>query len=301
MKKQPIISIKPSSISKFTKWIDFLNENRLTNKPENAGQNDIHFHFDQNIFLEPYHITSLACLIQEYALANFNISFSFHPENLLLREYLTQIQFIQRWDDSIYNDTNFNYYNTNLALWHLSSERLHEYAQKVTSYITQLTRHEKDCSALSIILAELFNNIIDHSGSVSIGFSLIEFYPSSKKIKLALCDLGIGIPKKIQIYQENAELPIDSQDTCLVQAFKLKFTTQSTPQNRGRGLDTIKSIMLQNELLRVVSNKAIFSINHASENCLINRFNFPGTCIEIILDTKKLPNYSDLIEDIEFG
>ena len=176
------------------------------------------------------------------------------------------------------------------------------YASEAQKYFENNYIQNKNLLPLATSLSELFLNIFDHSKSTITGFCLTQYYPNVGKIKISVCDFGIGIPNSINNYLRKTNQVILSDTECLKKSFEFLFTTQSTPRNRGRGLDTIKTIIENNKgTLRVISNSAYYTI----ESNIVGYFNikesFNGTHFELILDVKNLTEKTEDLEDFDFN
>lgn len=215
--------------------------------------------------MEPFYLVSLACLLEEYYLNNINIQF-IEGGNIELTEFLSAVNFFTYWTTDRYIN---NYIpariNTTLSLWKISEEMISGYASQAQKYFEGNYLHNKNLLPLATALSELFLNISDHSKSNISGFCLTQYYPNVGKIKFAVCDFGIGIPSSIKNYLNNKKESGITDTDCLLKAFEFSFTTQSTPRNRGFGLDTIKTIIQSNNgMLRVISNSACYIIDNGN-------------------------------------
>ena len=296
------LTIKITTSTKKSIWSNFINKYRYNNNIANSELHVLLIDFSECTFIEPFHLVSLACLIEEYYLKNIQVKFTV-GNNIELIEYLTSVNFFNYWSDK----RNVNDYipaniTTALSLWKISNEMISGYSTQTQRYFEQNYLNNKSLMPLATSLSELFLNIFDHSQSQISGFCLTQYYPNVGKIKFAVCDFGVGIPNSINNYLNKQNSPILNDNQCLVKAFQFSFTTQSTPRNRGFGLDTIKTIILSNKgLLRVVSNAACYVI----QNGIIQNYNtkecFNGTHFELVLDVKNLTDKTDEVEDFEFN
>lgn len=296
-------TIKITTTTKKSFWSGFINKNRY-NEGLAISNNLSALKLDLSdcTFMEPFHLVSLACLIEEYYLKNIKIEFVI-GNNLELTEFLTSVNFFNYWSAernvSIYIPANIT---TTLSLWKISDEMISGYASEAQKYFEGNYLHNKNLLPLATSLSELFLNISDHSQSLISGFCLTQYYPNVGKIKFSVCDFGIGIPNSINNYLRIKNEPTLNDIDCLIKAFEFLFTTQSTPRNRGRGLDTIKTIIEGNNgILRVISNSACYVI----ENGVVQHFSvkesFNGTHFELILDVKNLTEKTEDLEDFDFN
>jgi signal transduction histidine kinase len=115
------------------------------------------------------------------------------------------------------------------------------------------------------------------------------------KLKIAVCDFGLGIPTLVNQFLTQEGKQNVSSDVALRKAFENSFSTKSTPRNRGFGLDTLKTIVQNsNGMLRVISNDVMMVLKAGSEEQIfVIKHNFQGTVFEIILDTTTFDILSD--------
>lgn len=265
-------------------WSNFIHQNRLKNFEGGIGQASINF--SDCAFIEPFHVVALACLIEEYYLNGFEIVF-LECNNLELCEYLSKINFFNYWNAN-FNRNSFtpSLIRTNLPLWKLDSTRISSYVIEAQNYFETNFLRGKDVEPLNTSLAEAFNNIHDHADSPVGGYCLSQFYPHSNKLKIAVCDFGKGIPFLVNEYFNKIGKPKIEDHEAISLAFQKSFSTKTTPQNKGFGLDTIKNIVLNsNGSLRIYSNQGVYFLDGTSNKAYATHLNFQGTHIEIILDT----------------
>lgn len=283
-------------------WNRFINANRYQN-----GIDELVVDFSQCSFLEPFYIVQMACLIEEYHVQNVVIIF-IASDALALNEYLSNIQFFNYWEKG-FNRTNFQQMRrmTNLCLWKLHPNMLSPYVAYAQRYfednfpVTNQTQFI-DFQPLYVTLSELFNNIIDHSTSSVSGFTTCQFYPQNHKLKIAVCDFGIGIPTLINRFLTQQGVQNTSSIEALKKAFENSFSTKSSPRNKGFGLNTLKTIVKNsNGVLRVISNDVMMLMNsHSEEQIFQIKHNFQGTLFEIILDTTTFDVQDNELSDDEF-
>jgi hypothetical protein len=154
---------------------------------------------------------------------------------------------------------------------------------------------------LKICLAEIFNNIQDHSGQ-DIGCLFGQHHPNEKRILIAVSDFGFGIPttvRKVRPYLD------DSQ--ALEHAIAEGFTSKLRPRHRGASL----ALLLDNV---VTVNKGKMSIysraaslrsqptaqGSRSETTSVLEGSYPGTLFVIELRTDTLPVMEDEREEFEW-
>lgn len=276
---EKVITIKIEK--KERQWDLFVEINRFE-----VGIDELVVDFGPCWFVGPFHAVLLACLIEEYHQHNVKVSFQ-QSEIPKLKDYLSQIEFFEFWEEgrdrgSFRQTAKI----TNLCLWQLNPARLSPYVVHAQQYFENNFLKEKDFEPLNICLAELFNNIVDHADSHVSGFTTSQYYPKSNELKIAVCDFGIGIPNKVNNHLRSEGKPTVSPAEALKLAFQNKFSTRSTPQNRGFGLDTLLHIVASCKgSLRVVSNEAMMEFSNDNMTVSQINHNFRGTHFEVILNT----------------
>lgn len=297
------VTIKITTAVNKTSWSTFINTNRLSSERfAKSNVKVLKIDIRECQFMEPFYLVSLACLIEEYYLQGVQIEF-IQGNNIDLNDYLSGVNFFNYWsaqrNESIYLPAT---QTTTLNLWKISNEMISGYADTAQKYFEQNYISDKNLMPLSTSLSELFLNIFDHSKSPISGFCLTQYYPNVGKIKFSVCDFGIGIPTSINNYLRSKDSPILSEMESLMKAFELHFTTQSTPRNRGRGLDNIKGIITSNKgVLRVISNSVCYIMDNGKVNSYSTKVPFNGTHFELVLDVKNLTEKNGDLEDFDFS
>ena len=290
-----IFVIDFNSIESHTLWI---NKNRV--KKHNTRQYPaklIIFNFSKCRFLKPYHIAPLACLIHEYQTKGYTIKLQKIPE--LIKNYLKSFYFDQFCDNNYTNNFPEPTDLKTLPLWLINETATDIYPHQAQKYFEENHFDKKNLFALSLSLAELMNNVFDHSDSKIPGYTFTQFNSSKNQIITCVCDFGIGIPNKInQFFKQKGEPPIDNL-SALKKSFVLKFSTKSKPHNRGFGWDNIFSniIGLKSKILIISNNIVYWLLNNGDIRTHILKENFPGTCIILYLDTKNLPEKEEELTD----
>ncbi|MHC2992051.1 hypothetical protein OB13_10795 [Pontibacter sp. HJ8] len=281
-------------------WINFIGENRIVHQ---AGQSidTLVVDFSYATFLQPFHLVSLACLIEEYHQAGIKVHFV--EGGMALNNYLNNIKFYKYWSEG-FNRNRFTHahISTTFCLWKVNSDMIDNYANEAKNYFERNFFSGKNLESLSIPLKEIFNNIDDHAASPVSGYVLTQYYPNLGEIRTAICDFGVGIPDKINTMWEAGGKARLSDEDALRAAFKRKVSSKSTPRNRGLGLYYLLSnVKYLKGDLTLYSNNAF--LEHKDSNGLRiyqpNYF-FQGTLINISLKTEFLPQAEDEIEDEEF-
>jgi len=172
------------------------------------------------------------------------------------------------------------------------------YVFQAKDYFNRHFFSDKDLQPLNTSLTELFNNVVDHSESKVGGYVFTQYFPNKHQIVISVCDFGNGIPKTINLYLEKMGRNVGSHLDALQLAFKKGFSTESTPTNRGLGLDNIASIVksMKSDLLIISNDVCLNQKPDGSVKKELMPEGFPGTLVVISFNTKHLKPLE--IEDI---
>lgn len=277
--------------------VEWINKNRFENQDKMLlSEKTIILDFSYAHFLKPYHIAPLACLIHEYKKNGFCILPSkARPET---QSYLESFGFYEFCKSSEHDGFQVSNDKKTFPLWLIRKSRKDFYTIHVQKYYEDNHFGSQDLFVLGNSMAELMNNIFDHSNSKIPGYTFTQYNTRSNSIVTCVCDFGIGIPTSVNTYLRKNNNPILADDEALRKAFEQNFSALTKPHNRGFGWDTIfQSIIALKGKLHIVSNHALFLIH---ENGIITsqlmNLNFPGTLVFITLNTNNLPQkeeYSD--------
>lgn len=157
----------------------------------------------------------------------------------------------------------------------------------------------KDISALNICIAEIINNVSDHSRSEHNSFIFSQYYPKPKTIVFAISDLGVGIPETVNGYMRSIGTSELSDFKAVDWALQKGRSVKSKAHNMGAGFDNIINH------IRGIGNIQIFT---SGVYCQIDKDgdkyigenpirNFIGTIIEITIDTTQLEPIDETILD----
>jgi hypothetical protein len=155
----------------------------------------------------------------------------------------------------------------------------------------------KSLSFLDTALGEIFNNILDHSGSPIGGSAFAQHYPRTHEINLCIADCGMGIAntmKKEYTLDRDGNI-LDTDAKMINYATFHKVTTKSTPRNRGVGLEHLVTIIENNKgFMRILSNQGSLVYNGnqqvSSKKRILTDLGsyYDGTLILLSINTKTL-------------
>lgn len=288
-----------SYITMIGKWNDFLFENRY--RDEDLSFDKIKIDFKNVGFLKPFHLVSLACMIEEYAVNGLEVEFESSRSNSACG-YIDRINFFEFWQPEY--DRTQNIPSTKqsvLNLIKIDRQSISSYVVRAAKYFKDNFLTSKDLTPLNLSLAELFNNIFDHSKSQVDGFSISQYYKRSQELVIAVCDFGVGIPSSINEFLRANSKPYLSELEALEKAFINGFTIKSVPNNGGLGLDNLKSCTLEcGGKITIITNRICYKIYANKPIEMVELVNyFEGTMIYITLDVSKLDE--EELEEYDFA
>lgn len=291
-------TIKVSDFNSIQAHIEWIRANRV-------GLHDfrkypaklIYIDFSYSRFLKPYHIAPLASLIYEYQQKGFKIKISKIPD--AIKEYFETFNFYQFCKSEDENSFPTPLNTKTFPLWRIDPKVINLYPKVVQDYFENNQFKGSDLFVLSNSLAELMNNIFDHSGSKIPGFTFTQFNSRNNQIITCVCDFGVGIPNHVNKFlKDNGQLTF-SNEIALQKALEFKFSTLTKPHNRGFGWDTIFNSVkdLKGKIL-IISNDALYQLmNDGTSRINLLESNFPGTLVVIYFDTKNLPVKEEELTD----
>lgn len=270
--------------------MNFLNENMLRNHDRSEYSTTIiEIDFSQCDFVEPYHIAPLACVIHEYLQDGFKVDVM--GLNRSMEKYFRESGFMDfclgRYKDETFPkpvDRN------TLPLWRILSGAHNSYPHQAEEYFESHGFKGKDLQPLNTALGEMMNNVFDHSECHIPGYTITQYHPRQKKLYTCVCDLGCTIPRSVNHYLKAQGEPELNPADALLRAMKKDFSTHTQPHNRGRGLDTLSTIVNSlNGTFILVSGSAAYLRIAGEDNELYDLVdNFPGTMVVIELETDHL-------------
>ncbi len=158
----------------------------------------------------------------------------------------------------------------------------------------------KDIQPIDIIFSELFMNICQHSANKN-GFVFMPFFYNTNAITLIMNDLGDGIVNVIRNYFVDKSFEIDA--TAIQYATQDFITTESTKSNKGRGLNTLKTILFKIVGdLQIYSERGLYEIREGKEVLSNLPYQHIGTLIKVNILIENLPQKeeNDFSQDIDF-
>ena len=194
--------------------IDWINKNRVKNHDyRKYPAKLLNIDCSKVKFLKPYHIAPLSCLIHEYQVDGFRIKIKNIPNTI--KDYLNSFDFDQFCEKRHKNNFLTPKDPKVFPLWRIEQDAISIYPKKVQEYFERNHFDGKSLFSLSISLAELLNNVFDHSGSSIPGYTFTQYNPKKKSIVTCVCDFGVGIPfpgSLIVIWLDINRLPIQEEE-----------------------------------------------------------------------------------------
>ncbi len=138
-------------------------------------------------------------------------------------------------------------------------------------------------------LFEIFLNATIHSQSASGIFVCGQFYPNKHRLDFTIADAGVGIRENVRQYTKMPKL-----NSCKAMEWAMTEgnTTKTGNQPGGLGLKLIKDFIQVNAgKIQVVSRFGYYEFYANDESIRKMNNDFPGTCINIEINTEDTSSY----------
>lgn len=268
-------------ISEFSKHNDVGSSERVIFRFSNLSSSE----------LRPFHIASLACLIEHF----FSLGCDVLLDRTDVGRYLfDSLKFKEYWagrrNYTIAKDRNvFN-------LWHITDGEKELYGRYIKDYLHTHFWKGKDLSPVQLSITEACYNTLDHAEANGNAFSFVKYDKATHVLSVAVCDFGIGIPNSVK-----SKYPDVSDEEALKLAIKANFTVGTKSYNAGMGLDVIKNSVTDDMYLTIISNTAFLISNSLTTRTGVLDFFFGGTLLEYEMDLSKYDNDDDeLLDEVTF-
>lgn len=272
--------------------------NEIISKTIQIDRNPIsdtyNFEFAFLKFIEPAGITAFFNVLEYLIKKGSKIYFNIDPNRAKYDtaiKYLDDINFFSHFLGQKLNP-NSNIRSTTLALEKIPVENCTEWVDsKLLPWLNrQLSLGSTlKLQSIKLCMMEIFNNIVDHSNE-NIACLYAQHYPKANEIHIAVSDFGVGIPTSVR-----KVIDFDLDTYAIRKAVEEGFSSMSTPQNRGAGLDLLMKNIVHNNsgIMTILSNGAkvdFFKIKNPEEKigCYEKNFNlsqYPGTLLQLTLNT----------------
>lgn len=138
-------------------------------------------------------------------------------------------------------------------------------------------------------LFEIFLNSTIHSESKSGVFVCGQFFPLKHQLDFTIADAGVGIRENVRRYTGNEKL---NSCKAIEWAMTEGNTTKTGNQPGGLGLKLIKDfVQLNKGKLQIVSRYGYYEFSANGESIQKMNHDFPGTCINIEINTEDTSSY----------
>lgn len=185
-----------------------------------------------------------------------------------------------------------------MPLRRLTTVTMNNYISLVQSYFSNYCKG-KDLTFLNLAISELINNVSDHACSIIDAYVFCQYYPRLNSIKVAVGDLGIGIPEAVNNYRSMNNLIRLNDKEALNWALSENASTKTKPHNRGKGLSNLLGfIKANNNNMSIYSNSTWVRVIKDKLEYLDNPIHhFKGTIVEMEISIASLPEIDNIVDD----
>ncbi|MCM3248663.1 MULTISPECIES: ATP-binding protein [Bacillus subtilis group] len=287
---------------RFTKDTMGLLIDKVITKDLYPKDQEIRFNFCSLNYIEPSGVTILSNLFQWLMARGVNVKMIASKvvpsgsDNGL--KYLDDSMFFNRYlGKTLYDNSKVR--NTTLELQNVTYSGSYQWLESTfTPWLArEMCLKHNSLDVIRMCFGEIFNNINDHAEENS-GCIFAQHYPRINRVKISISDFGIGIPNTIRKVD-----PSLTDTEALEKAVEEGYSSKSTPRNRGAGLSTLIKNVVGNYggEVHIHSFRGILTCKQNNSDGVWIKSkqgtsNYPGTFIEIVLDTR---NFEDEINDEE--
>jgi anti-sigma regulatory factor (Ser/Thr protein kinase) len=163
----------------------------------------------------------------------------------------------------------------NVGTKHSTMERVVHLAQ------TELSLSQGEEHDLALALAELQQNVIDHSDSFVGGIVSARAYKNEREIRFAVADMGIGIRERLS--RNQADPKMDDADAIQL-ALKEHVSSRSSAHNMGLGLSHLHRIVqVTRGRLVIYSGRGFLTHENGRDRTALAEAAYPGTVVFVRL------------------
>jgi len=249
-----------------------------------TGQ-DVLFDCGELCFIRPLGVNILALLIRSLSRHASRRIFFTDPNNDSCKNYLKDQGFYEEF--RIQNNLIKTVpRTTSLGLRRIESfEPL--YLEQIARWLNRnlLLPDQVIKDAVKITLSEIINNVIDHSRS-SIGcYIRAQAYPNEKQLIFSVADLGVRFLKTLGSVRKD----LSNNKDAIELAVQSGVSSKSRGGNAGAGLSILRDFLKRRGKLEIISIDGVWRQN-PDENSSTDTlpFSFPGSCINIAFDNRKI-------------
>lgn len=159
---------------------------------------------------------------------------------------------------------------------HLQNKNLPEMSQALTKKFRQS-------------LLEIFVNAAEHSDAKEGIYVCGQFFPRKHKVDFTIADSGVGILENVCQYLKQPNM---TADKAIEWALSEGNTTKKGSLPGGLGLKLLTDFISKNQgKLQIISRKGFYEFNSKGETCNQMNYDFPGTCVNIEINTEDNSSY----------
>jgi anti-sigma regulatory factor (Ser/Thr protein kinase) len=158
----------------------------------------------------------------------------------------------------------------------------------------------RSLEALQACLAEVFQNVRDHSG-VEVGCTFAQHFPNRQRLQIAVSDFGRGIPALVR-----RVVPGVMDSRAIYLACQEGFTSKTQVWNGGAGLPNLIRLVTERNggnVMLAAHHGLVLAAPHGQHTKIETRMIpgwYPGTLVRVILRTDRLPSIAAEVEPEEF-
>lgn len=256
-------------------------------KSIDAKNHDVLFDCGDVCFIRPLGGNILALLIRGLLQQGSRTVLFTPPNNKYCRKYLEDQGFYKEFPVQNDNVIKTAPRQTSVGLRRIQSfEPL--YLDEIARWLSKNSKLPQKVinDAVKITLSEIIHNVIDHSQS-SIGcYISAQAYPQAGRLQLSVADIGIGFFATLRDRYKD----LNNNEGAIALAVQSGVSSKSKVGNVGAGLYILSDFLKRcSGSLEIISINGVYRQKHdGTLSTDTIPFSFPGTCINIEFDNRKI-------------
>jgi anti-sigma regulatory factor (Ser/Thr protein kinase) len=147
---------------------------------------------------------------------------------------------------------------------------------------------------LKIVLAELVQNVLDHSLSPVGGIISARAYSKDREVRFSVADMGVGIRASL-----SRRYAVTSDAAAIRKALQERVTGRSSQRNLGLGLSNLHAIVRSSRGQMVIySRNGYLGFDGGRDRVGLAKVPFPGTIVYVRLPARDIKGDVDTTVDV---
>lgn len=266
----------------------------LSNALNTADGTQISFTIHLGAFCEPHKMLLVTCALKQLESIGklHTVKFSLSDES---KDYASRMNFFSHLNYKYTeNFTRRQGHDNFLEITNFDKENDFKIVTSLSAILRKNTNISDDLlKVMDFCLGEMVDNVQLHANSDTGGWVVAQYYPNSSKIKIMICDAGIGIHKSLTSVEKYSNF---RSEESLINCIERGVT-----DGKGKGMGlfyTSKFVRLNRGSMKVISGdkRLLFSRYNFFKKAIRDNDVWQGTAIYLEINTNILIDLDDFTE-----